>query len=68
MAASETRGALQSNSPTSKSLGATPGGPFRLDMTRPIATPVSPHRCAMQLLIALIEKKPGQPKPLLRNE
>jgi hypothetical protein len=53
-------GSPQSDSPTSKTPGAAPGDPLRLDMAQPIPTPDSPHRYALQLLILSIKKKPNQ--------
>ena len=68
MSEREISGTPQSNSPTSKVPGAAPGGPFRLDMTRPISTPVSPHYYTLQLLITLIKKKSDQPNSSPPNE
>jgi hypothetical protein len=58
MAEKETSGATQSNSSISKASGAAPGGPFRHDKTQPTPAPVSQRGYTLQLLIALITKKP----------
>ena len=64
----ETSGAPQNDSPTAKVSGAAPGGPSRLDATRP-ATATDPTKHAeLQLLITFIRKKSDQPNPSAPSE
>ena len=59
----ETSRVPQSYSRAPREPGTVPEGSSRSDMTQSATTPDLPKRSALQLLIILIRKKPGQPNP-----
>ncbi len=59
----ETSGSPQNDSPAAKVPGAAPGGPVRLDASQPTTSRDSSKRNALELLLAVIRKKPNQPNP-----